>query len=76
MARAKKDIAGRHQLDGATAPVPSGAVAVPSTGTASAPLASNLSPPHPCLIELARLLALQAAEADIAAQRTANAKGK
>ena len=76
MARARKDIAARHQEGGAAAPVPSGAVAVPSAGTASAPLASNLTPPHPCLIQLVRLMARQAAVEDIARQRAAAVKGE
>ena len=74
MTRARKDIAGRHQEDGAAAQAPPGA----APGTSSqptTPLASTLSPAHPCLIQLVRLLARQTAEADIAAQRSAAVKG-
>lgn len=75
MARARKDIAARHQEGGAAAPAPSGAA--PGTSLQpTPPLASNLAPPHPCLIQLVRLMAQQAAAEDIAAQRTANAKGE
>ena len=71
MARARKDIAGRHQEGGASVPVPAGAPFGTASTAATPPLASNLSPPHPCLIQLVRLLARQAAEADIARQRVA-----
>lgn len=37
----------------------------------AAPLAEQAIPPHPSLIELVRLLARQAATAEIAAQRAA-----
>ncbi|RGP35142.1 hypothetical protein [Pseudotabrizicola alkalilacus] len=74
MARARKDIAGRHQQDGAAAPVPAGTVPGSSLAPAVA-LAPNLAPPHPCLVQLVRLIARQAAAEDIAAQRAAVAKG-
>ena len=49
---------------------PLDAVAMPSV----APVAMSQVEPHPSLIAIARLLARQAANADLAAQRIANLK--
>lgn len=74
MARARRDIAGRHQQDGAAAPVPAGSMPDASLRSATG-IAPNLAPAHPCLVQLVRLIARQAAEEEIAAQRAAAKKG-
>jgi len=76
MARAGNDIAGRHQEGGAAAPMPSGAMPDTSASARGTPLASNPGPAHPCLIQLVRLMARQAAAEDIARQRAAAVKGE
>lgn len=74
MARARRDIAGRHQQDRADAPVSAGSMSDASLRKI-ADIAPNLRPPHPCLVQLVRLMARQAAEEEIAAQRAAAKKG-
>jgi len=69
MARDRRDIARKE--DAAHAAAPPAASAPPP----AASLASNLSPPHPCLIQLVRLLARQAAAKEIATQRAIATKG-
>jgi len=50
--------------------------AVPPTAktSSSPPVSTTLPAPHPCLIEIVRLLAQQSARADIAAQRAQTSK--
>ncbi len=68
MARDRK----RHARDGeglpALAPLPD-AMSTSAGAPADRPLAQTHIDPHPCLAEIVRLLARQAAKADIAAQR-------
>ncbi|SDX98307.1 hypothetical protein [Roseicitreum antarcticum] len=45
------------------------AAPVPVDASSNLPLAKNRSAPHPCLVEIVRLLARQTAKADVAAQR-------
>lgn len=67
MARDRK----RHAC-GTEAPETAASVAAVSSDPALAP---TLSPPHPCLVQLVRLLARQAAAEEIARQRSAFPKG-
>lgn len=67
----------RHARDGeglpTLAPRPD-AVSISAGPPSERPLATTHIDPHPCLIEIVRLLARQAARADIAAQRASVAK--
>ena len=50
-------------------------VAPPADAMSSnVPIATTHAAPHPCLVEIVRLLARQAAKADIAAQRSATSE--
>ena len=44
----------------------------PVNAASNRPLATTRSAPHPCLVEIVRLLARQTAKADVAAQRAIN----
>jgi hypothetical protein len=60
----------RHAQDGEVPTAPLDAAAMPSKD----PIPGAQAEPHPSLIAIARLLARQAANADLAAQRIANLK--
>lgn len=62
MARDRKRHAHTREVPSAALPT----AAMPSNVT----IAANPTEPHPCLTEIVRLLARQAAKADIAAQRS------
>jgi hypothetical protein len=67
----------RHARDGEglpiLAPLPD-AMSTSAVAPSERPLATTHIDPHPCLIEIVRLLARQAARADIAAQRASVAE--
>lgn len=71
MARARKDIVGRHQRDGAAAPVPAGApLGHPSPASSPCLALSDLPQQHrEQILALIRAMARDAARADHAAAR-------
>ena len=66
MAKARKDHVRKGRMPSAAAH--------PAGAASGKPVAKHQSTPHPCLVEIVRLLARHAAKDDIAAQRANNSE--